>query len=82
VDESGNQTVVFGRKASRPFNLAEMKKFYERDGELYTVENVFTRDGKLATQSGEEVKPSQNSAGENGEQFSADGQRTIDAPGQ
>ncbi len=57
VDESGNQTVVFGRKGSRPFNLAEMKKFYERDGELYTVENVFSRDGKLVTRGGDELKP-------------------------
>ena len=57
VDESGNQTVVFGRKGSRPFNLDEMKKFYKRDGELYTVENVFSRDGKLGTRSGEELKP-------------------------
>ena len=58
VDESGNQTVVFGRKGSRPFNLGEMKKFYERDGELYTVENVFNRGGKLVTGSGAELKPS------------------------
>ncbi|HEX3889884.1 MAG TPA: hypothetical protein VHX90_03445 [Verrucomicrobiae bacterium] len=57
VDESGNQTVVFGRRGSRPFNLEEMKKFYERDGSLYTVENVFARDGKLVTESGEELKP-------------------------
>jgi hypothetical protein len=57
VDESGNQTVVFGRKGSRPFKLDEMEKFYKRDGEVYFVENVFTRDGKLVTQSGEEVKP-------------------------
>jgi hypothetical protein len=58
VDESGNQTVVFGRKGSRPFNLAEMEKFFKRDGEVFAVENVFTRDGKLVTQSGDEVKPS------------------------
>jgi hypothetical protein len=57
VDESGNQTVVFGRRGSRPFNLDEMKKFYERDGSLYTVENVFARDGKLVTESGGELKP-------------------------
>jgi hypothetical protein len=56
VDESGNQTVVFGRKGSRPFNLTEMKKFYERDGSLYTVENIFTRHGKLVTKSGDELK--------------------------
>ena len=48
---------MFGRKGSRPFNLDEMKKFYERDGELYTVENISTHDGKLVTKSGEELKP-------------------------
>jgi hypothetical protein len=57
VDESGNQTVVFGRRGSRPFDLEEMKKFYERDGELYTVENVSVRDGKLMTRDGAELKP-------------------------
>jgi len=57
VDESGNETVVFGRRGSRPFNLDEMKKFYERDGELYTVENVSVRDGKLMTLDGAELKP-------------------------
>jgi hypothetical protein len=57
VDESGNQTVVFGRRGSRPFHLDEMGKFYERGGELYTVENVSVSDGKLVTHSGEELKP-------------------------
>ena len=57
VDESGNQTVVFGRKGSRPFKLDEMKKIYERDGEVYSVENVFTRDGKLITRDGETLEP-------------------------
>ncbi len=57
VDESGNETVVFGRKGSRPFQLDEMKKFYERAGEPYAVENVFQRDGKLVTRDGEELKP-------------------------
>jgi hypothetical protein len=57
VDESGNQTVVFGRKGSRPFRLEEMKKFYERDGEVYSAENVFTQDGKLVTKSGEQLRP-------------------------
>ena len=59
VDESGNETVVFGRRGSRPFNLEEMKKFYERDGDLYTVENVFTRDGELVDKSGTELKPTE-----------------------
>jgi hypothetical protein len=57
VDESGNETVVFGRRGSRPFNLDEMKQFYERDGKLYMVENVSVRDGKLMTKSGEELRP-------------------------
>ncbi|MEQ1859749.1 MAG: hypothetical protein ABMA13_07435 [Chthoniobacteraceae bacterium] len=44
VDETGNQTVVFGRRGARPFNLAEMKKFYEHDGGgLYTVEDTEVR---------------------------------------
>jgi hypothetical protein len=34
-----------------------MKKFYERDGSLYTVENVFTRDGRLVAEDGAELKP-------------------------
>jgi hypothetical protein len=57
VDESGNETVVFGRRGSRPFHLDEMRNFYERGGELYTVENVFARDRKLLTRAGEELKP-------------------------
>jgi hypothetical protein len=57
VDESGNETVVFGRRGSRPFDLDEMKKFYERDGKLYTVENVTVRDGKLMSRDGADLKP-------------------------
>jgi hypothetical protein len=57
VDESGNETVVFGRRGSRPFNLAEMKKLYERDGELYTVQNVFLRDRRLVNRDGDELPP-------------------------
>ncbi|HXE42858.1 MAG TPA: hypothetical protein VN516_07520, partial [Candidatus Baltobacteraceae bacterium] len=57
VDESGNQTVVFGRRGSRPFNLDEIKKFYEHDGSLYTVEDVFVHEGKLETKSGLELQP-------------------------
>jgi len=57
VDETGNQTVVFGRRGSRPFNLAEMQKFYWRSNALYTVEDVALRDGKLQTKSGAELNP-------------------------
>jgi hypothetical protein len=56
VDESGNQTVVFGRRGSRPFNLEEFQKFYWRSNSLYTVEDVMMRDGKLRTESGTELK--------------------------
>ncbi len=57
VDESGNQTVVFGRRGSRPFHLDEMKAFYERNNALYTVENVHMHEGRLLTASGRELKP-------------------------
>lgn len=41
VDETGGQTVVFGRRGSRPFNVREMEKFYRHEnGELYKVEDV------------------------------------------
>jgi hypothetical protein len=57
VDESGNQTVVFGRRGSRPFSLAEMQKFYWRSNAVYSVEDVFLHDGALRTKSGVELKP-------------------------
>ncbi|MGZ4983628.1 MAG: hypothetical protein ACXV9Q_05980, partial [Chthoniobacterales bacterium] len=68
VDETGGQTVVFGRRGSRPFHLDEMARFYRRGdaidtkdfgsrGELYRVEDVMTRDGKLMTRSGTELLP-------------------------
>jgi hypothetical protein len=41
VDESGNQTVVFGRRGSRPFSLEEMAAFYRKSGgESYRVSDV------------------------------------------
>lgn len=59
VDETGNQTVVFGRRGSRPFNLEELRKFYRHeDGELYRVEEVSARNRKLVNQAGDELKPS------------------------
>jgi hypothetical protein len=39
VDESGNQLAVFGRRGARPLNLAEQRRMYIRDGQLYTVTN-------------------------------------------
>jgi hypothetical protein len=68
VDETGGQTVVFGRRGSRPFHLSEMLPFlrhfdgiYPRDpnaehtGPLYQVENVALRGEKLFTSSGREL---------------------------
>ena len=37
VDESGNQTSVFGRIGSRPFNLEEQQRLYIRNGKLFKV---------------------------------------------
>ena len=68
VDETGGQTVVFGRRGSRPFHLDEMEKFYMRSesgeskdgrrwGSLYRVEDVMERNGKLMTKSGVFLSP-------------------------
>jgi hypothetical protein len=70
VDETGNQTVVFGRRGSRPFRLGEMEAFYRhyaggyptnlttpRTGEIYRVEDVFMREGRLVTRGGGELPP-------------------------
>ena len=49
VDETGNQTVVFGRRGSRPFHLDEMEKFYKHaDGTLYQVSDVTQAETNLA----------------------------------
>lgn len=69
VDETGGQTVVFGRRGARPFHLEEMERFYRRtdfaDGkdapsaraEFYRVEDVALREGKLTTSSGAALSP-------------------------
>jgi hypothetical protein len=70
VDETGGQTVVFGRRGSRPFHLDEMERFYRSStfaegkdvdrrgkGELYFVEDVTVSGGVLATKSGEVLTP-------------------------
>jgi hypothetical protein len=58
VDETGNQTVVFGRRGSRPFHLDEMEKFYRHEnGELYQVEDVVAHQGKLEARDGTALQP-------------------------
>ena len=64
VDETGNQTVVFGRRGSRPFKTDEMAMFYRHaanfdadgnatfTGNLYEVADVVTRNGDLLTRAG------------------------------
>jgi hypothetical protein len=69
VDETGGQTVVFGRRGARPFHLDEMERFYRhsnyveakdferRKGELYRVEDVTLSGGVLTTKSGAVLTP-------------------------
>jgi hypothetical protein len=66
VDETGQQTVVFGRRGSRPFHLAEMAPFYLRsvdakdigsEDNLYQVEDVTVSGGVLKTKSGTVLTP-------------------------
>jgi hypothetical protein len=73
VDESGNQTVVFGRRGSRPFTLDEMKPFYRkassgeygtgslvRNGPVYSVADVMTgKDGQLFNSRGNPLAPTE-----------------------
>src|SRR5207237_8727972 len=40
VDESGNQTVVFGRRGSRPFNVAEMSRLFRSSADTNTIYRV------------------------------------------
>ncbi|MDB6018833.1 MAG: hypothetical protein JWR19_3322, partial [Pedosphaera sp.] len=70
VDETGDQTVVFGRRGARPFKVEEMEMFYRhfagiyptepparRTGELYKVDDAVLRDGQLATRDGKPLRP-------------------------
>ena len=66
ADESGNQTVVFGRRGSRPFTLDEAQMFLRHqpngsapraEGELFMVEDVYLKQRKLLTKDGRELVP-------------------------
>ena len=62
VDETGNQTVVFGRRGSRPFTEAEFNQFLRHDGgrgEIFRVEDPKVRDGKLHTPEGKVLEPTE-----------------------
>jgi hypothetical protein len=69
VDETGGQTVVFGRRGARPFHLSEMLPFLRHfdgmyppnenathTGPLYRVENVELHGEKLFTSSARELE--------------------------
>lgn len=72
VDETGNQTVVFGRRGSRPFTAAEFDMFLRRDGKLFRVEDATVSDGVLRTSSGRALSP--------GKPFMAEPPETPPAP--
>jgi hypothetical protein len=70
VDETGGQTVVFGRRGARPFHLDEMERFYRRSGfpdakdvdlrrkgPPYRVEDVTLSGGVLTTKGGDVLTP-------------------------
>jgi hypothetical protein len=58
TDETGGQTVVFGRRGSRPLRPDEMRPFLRHaDGSLYRVEDVSVKDGKLVTRAGRALTP-------------------------
>ncbi|HEY2104070.1 MAG TPA: hypothetical protein VGH08_12560 [Chthoniobacterales bacterium] len=59
VDETGGQTVVFGRRGSRPFHLAEMQPFLRRagSGDLFRVEDVVRNGRDLVNRRGDILRP-------------------------
>jgi hypothetical protein len=70
ADETGNQTVVFGRRGARPFTQNEMESFFrhfadpytthrvgKRTGEIYKVDDAIIRDGDLTSRKGAALKP-------------------------
>jgi hypothetical protein len=60
VDETGGQTVVFGRRGSRPFRLAEMQRFLRHDGtgDIFRVKDVVRNGRDLLTRGGDLLLPS------------------------
>ena len=53
VDETGNQTVVFGRRGARPFHLDEMQPFLRnQNGTALRVQDVEVVKGKVVAKGG------------------------------
>ena len=62
VDETGNQTVVFGRRGARPFKEDEFNQFIRHaggKGEIYRVQDLKVRAGILQTLDGQPVAPTE-----------------------
>ncbi len=74
VDESGGQTVVFGRRGSRPFNEEEFGLLLrhidpasgKHSGATYTVEDLSNKGASARTRSGTELIPTREFKGESG----------------
>jgi hypothetical protein len=53
VDETGKQTVVFGRRGSKPFTLEDMSRLLKHaDGSFFRVDDVSNAGNALRTKSG------------------------------
>jgi hypothetical protein len=58
VDETGGQTVVFGRRGAKPFNIEEMARFLKHsNGTSFRVEDVSGSGGVVKTKSGNPLPP-------------------------
>ena len=56
TDESGNQTVVFGRRGSGPLSLSDMNMFLRHeDGSLFRVSDVRANCNEIETTTGEKI---------------------------
>jgi hypothetical protein len=56
VDETGGQTVVFGRRGARPFHVDEMRPFLRHaDGDWYRVSDITMKGNKIFDFRGKEI---------------------------
>jgi hypothetical protein len=54
VDETGGQTVVFGRRGSGPLTADDFNMFLRHDdGSMFKVDDVVSNNGRLTTRSGQ-----------------------------
>ncbi|HEX4138964.1 MAG TPA: hypothetical protein VHY09_01350 [Candidatus Methylacidiphilales bacterium] len=55
-DESGNQTVVFGRRGAGPLTLEDMNRLLRHsDGSFFRVSDVHARGNEVVTSTGEKI---------------------------